>query len=145
MKEPGEGRELIGFILGPASGAAVLGALLGLKSGFTANALTMTFGVLLFCVVPGTILFGLPVYYAIRKVRIPGPWWTVAFAIAISVAPSVIYAALGIPGGVQVSKQGLLIIHAILGLGAALCGGIAGAVFWIIVFKREWSARAQQT
>lgn len=145
MREPGEGREALGFLLGPAAGASVLAVILGLGSGFSTNSLTIVAGVLLFCVVPGTVFFGLPVYYAIRKVRVPGPWWTAAFGGAISTAPAVVWGMLRVGAPAGISEQGLLIVYGAIGLGAAFCGGIAGLVFWMLVFKGARPSNVEPT
>ena len=135
MARPTEGREALGFIAAALSGPILLALVLGLASGFSRNSLTMAAGALLFAVVPGTILFGLPTYYAIRKVRTPGRWSTTAFGAAISAMPVAAFAALRIGMPPNVSEQGVFILGSVMGLGAAFCGAVGGLVFWLLVFK----------
>jgi len=135
MRRASEGREALGFLLGPVAGASVLAVGAMLMPEFSASRLTVVLGVLLFCVAPGTIFIGLPVYYAIRTVRVPGPWWTAAFGLAISTAPAVAWGVLRVGAPAGISDQGWLIVVGTLGLGAAISGGIAGLVFWVLVFK----------
>jgi len=113
----------------------VLALVLGLVSGFSRNSLTMAAGALLFAVAPATVLFGLPTYYAIRKVRIPGCWSTTAFGAAISAMPIVGLIALRVGVPPNLSEQGLVILGSVMGLGAAFCGAIGGLAFWLLVFK----------
>ena len=134
MADPGEGRETLGFLAAAFSGPVVLGAILGLTRGFTPDSLTMTLGALLFGTVPG-VLLGLPVYYSVRKVRVPGRWWTTAFGAAVSAAPVTALMAMGVGMPPGITELGRLTVTATVAGGALACGAIGGFMFWTMVFK----------
>ncbi|MFZ5721320.1 MAG: hypothetical protein ACOY5Y_17810 [Pseudomonadota bacterium] len=136
MAHSGEGRETLGFFAAALSGPVVLGAILGLTRGFTSESLQMTAGALFFCTGPG-VLLGMPVYYTIRKVRVPGRWWTTAFGAAVSAVPVTAFVAVirySMPPGVPESARSLLV--AVIALAALACGAVGGFVFWSLVFRR---------
>jgi hypothetical protein len=134
-QRPAEGRETLGFLAGILSGPVLLAMVLGIASGFSTNSLKIAAGALLFAVGPGTLLLGLPMYYAIRKVRVPELGWTVAFAAAISAAPVLLAAALGVGRRPGAPPGFDLIVATVIVLGAAACGALGGLVFWLLVFK----------
>ena len=143
MIPPPEGRETLGFFAAALSGPAVLAPVVGLAFGFDTNSLKIVLGALVFATGPAVVVFGLPVFYAIRKVRVPGVWWTVAFGTMTSAAPIVAFGLINLnaqtPGMPEPARSLALLIMA---LGAAFCGAIGGLVFWLLVYKDAARANA---
>lgn len=136
MIPPPAGRETLGFFAAALSGPVLLAPVVGLAFGFDTNRLKIVLGALLLAAGPAVIVFGLPVFYAIRKVRIPGVWWTVAFGAMTSAPPTVAFSLINLnakmPGMPEPARS---LVFLIMALGAAFCGAIGGLVFWLLVYK----------
>lgn len=134
VTQPNEGREVLEFFAAALCGPILLGAVLALTRGFNASTLMLALSGLFFATGPG-VLLGLPVYYAIRKVRVPGRWVTAAFGAAVSGMPITALFALGVGMPPGIAELGRILVTAVIATGSAFCGAIGGFMFWTIVFR----------
>ncbi len=121
-------------MLGPVVGASCVALVFGAFTGFDTDAILVGAGSALFFTYPATLVFGVPSYFAIRKVRTLRPLWTSAFGMEISLLPVFALRVLGFSPPTPAPNMDLLVYLA-LGASAALCGAVAGLVFWVFVTR----------
>ena len=130
-------RTLIGFILSPAA-PLLIAVPYGAIVGSVNEHLAFTLALILFYGYPLAVVFGIPMYFALRKLGWLG-WWQISLAgIVIGEIIPLTLLLTFLLSKVDTDSHLLSDFMTLLGMGAAF-GGVSGLIFWLVAkAKLSW-------